>query len=200
MASRTSGQVRSSIQTERVSPYAGSTAKANAAIRKHTVLIDICPRVFGATQRHDRRSSDCHGAVKSLPRMNMHASRHFVPPRPAIPEHSLGWYRLLVALRTNALQIWPREAYTKDVLEQDFFGRKRFLLNGPDAIHHVLVDNIANYRRTTATIRILRPIVGEGLILSEGEEWRHQRRTIAPTLAPRVIPMLARHIAGTAEE
>ena len=132
--------------------------------------------------------------------MNVHASRHFVPPSPAIPERSPGWYRLLVALRTNALQIWPREAYTKDVLEQDFLGRKRFLLNAPDAIHHVLVDNVANYRRTAATIRILRPIVGEGLILAEGEEWRHQRRTIAPTLAPRVIPMLARHVAGAAQE
>jgi cytochrome P450 len=131
--------------------------------------------------------------------MDVHAPRHFVPPCPAIPEHSPNWYRLLVALRTNALQIWPREAYTKDVVEQSFFGRRRFLLNSADAIHHVLVDNIANYRRTSATLRILRPIVGEGLILSEGEEWRHQRRTIAPTLAPRVIPMLARHIAGTAE-
>jgi cytochrome P450 len=107
---------------------------------------------------------------------------------------------LLVALRTNVLQIWPREAYTKDVLEQSFFGRKRFLLNGPDAIHHVLVDNIANYRRTVAAVRILRPIVCEGLILSEGEDWRHQRRTIAPTLAPRVIPILARHVAGAAAE
>jgi cytochrome P450 len=132
--------------------------------------------------------------------MNVHASRHFVPPRPAVPERSLGWYRQLVALRTNALQIWPGEAYTRDVLEQSLLGRKRFLLNGPDAIHHVLVDNIANYRRTSAAIRILRPIVGEGLILSEGEEWRHQRRTIAPTLAPRVIPMLAQHVAGAAQE
>jgi hypothetical protein len=96
--------------------------------------------------------------------MNVHAP-HFVPPRPSIPEHDPGWYRLLVALRTNALQIWPREAYTKDVLAQPFLGRRRFLLNAPDAIHHVLVDNIANYRRTSATIRILRPIVGEGLLL-----------------------------------
>jgi cytochrome P450 len=132
--------------------------------------------------------------------MNARASQCFVPPRPAAPEHSLGWYRLLVALRTNALQIWPREAYTRDVLVQSFFGRQRFLLNAPDAIHHVLVDNTANYRRTSATVRILRPIVGEGLILSEGEEWRHQRRTIAPTLAPRVLPMLARHVAGAAQE
>ena len=131
--------------------------------------------------------------------MNIHAPRHFVPPRPDIPEKSVNWYGFLRALRTNALQIWPRDAYTKDVLEQSFFRRKRFLLNAPDAIHRVLVDNIENYRRTRATIRILRPITGEGLFLSEGDEWRHQRRTIAPTLAPRVIPMLARHIVEVAD-
>jgi cytochrome P450 len=131
--------------------------------------------------------------------MNMRAPRHFVPPRPDIPEESLNWYGFLRALRTNALRIWPREAYTKDVLEQSFFRRKRFLLNAPDAIHRVLVDNIGNYRRTRATIRILRPMTGEGLFLSEGDEWRHQRRTIAPTLAPRVIPMLARHIVEVAD-
>src|ERR1700733_973092 len=132
--------------------------------------------------------------------MNVHTPRHFVPPRPDIPEKSVNWYGFLRALRTNALQIWPRDAYTKDVLEQSFFRRKRFLLNAPDAIHHVLVDNIENYRRPRVTIRILRPITGEGLFLSEGEEWRHQRRTIAPTLAPRVIPMLAQHVAGAAQE
>ena len=37
-------------------------------------------------------------------------------------------------------------------------------------------------------------------MLSEGHDWRHQRRTIAPAIAPRVIPMLARHIGAVAEE
>ena len=44
------------------------------------------------------------------------------------------------------------------------------------------------------------PITGEGLLLSEGDAWRHQRRTIAPSLAPRVMPMLARCIAATTQE
>src|SRR5262249_25732569 len=43
-------------------------------------------------------------------------------------------------------------------------------------------------------------IVGDGLFLSEGEEWKHQRRTIAPALAPRVMPILARHVAAAAED
>ncbi len=41
---------------------------------------------------------------------------------------------------------------------------------------------------------MLRPVLGEGLFLAEGEAWRHQRRVIAPALAPRVMPILSRHI------
>ena len=81
-----------------------------------------------------------------------------------------------------------------------FLGRTNVLVNAPDAIHRVLVDNPGNYRRSPASIRILRPITGNGLLLSEGDAWRHQRRTIAPALAPRVMPMLARHIVATAQE
>jgi unspecific monooxygenase len=123
-----------------------------------------------------------------------------VPPRPDIPAQDLGWFGLLGALRTNALRMWPARAYALDVLDQTFFGRRRLLLNEPNAIHRVLVENAANYRRSPATIRILRPIVGDGLLLSEGEAWRHQRRTIAPALGPRVVPILAQHFAAAAGE
>ncbi len=37
---------------------------------------------------------------------------------------------------------------------------------------------------------MLAPLVGNGLLLSEGAAWRHQRRTIAPLLAPRSMPVL----------
>ena len=124
----------------------------------------------------------------------------FEPPRPAISPRDLRWHRLLGALRTNALEMWPARAYEEELLVQSFFGRQRVLMNAPEGIKHVLVDNAANYRRSPASIRILRPLVGQGLFLSEGEDWKLQRRTIAPALAPRVIPMLARHIVTAAAE
>lgn len=130
----------------------------------------------------------------------MSAAALYSPPRPPMRTRELNWYRFLRALRGNALEIWPERAYEQDILVNSFFGRQRVLLNAPDAIHHVLVDNTANYRRSPASVRILRPLVGEGLFLSEGEEWKHQRRTIAPSLAPRVMPMLARHVVLAAED
>ncbi len=122
-----------------------------------------------------------------------------MPPSVATPARPASAWRILRTTRTNALQMWPREAYERDVFVQSDFGRKRFLLNGEDGIHRVLVGNPKNYRRTPASIRILRPITGAGLLLSEGEAWRRQRQTVAPALAPRVIPMLARHVVTATE-
>src|SRR6266404_2867650 len=124
----------------------------------------------------------------------------FVPPRPALARSDMRFVEVLAAVRTNMLVLWSREAYEADFLVGRFFARRSVLVNAPTAIHRVLVENTGNYRRTPATIRILRPIVGEGLLLSEGDECRHQRRTIAPALAPRVVPMLARHVASAAQE
>ena len=124
----------------------------------------------------------------------------FTPPVPPPPSGPLPTRAFLRAIRENALTIWPDAAYREDFQVRHFLGRANVLINAPDAIHRVLVDNHANYRRSPASIRILRPITGQGLLLSEGESWRLQRRTIAPALAPRVIPLLCRHIIAAARD
>src|SRR5262249_21272911 len=121
---------------------------------------------------------------------------------PEPPAEELGLFQFFAAMRTNALRIWPRAAYEQDAVvgRGRLTGRMRVLINTADTIHRVLVENTANYHRTAATIRILRPIVGDGLLLSEGGDWGHQRRTMAPAMAPRVVPMMARHVALATEE
>jgi cytochrome P450 len=99
------------------------------------------------------------------------------------------------ALGENALLAFPPQAFDEEVVVRRFFGRRQVILSRPASIHHILVDNPANYRRTGATFRMLRPLLGKGLLLSEGEDWRDQRRIVAPAFAPRTVPMLARHIA-----
>ena len=124
----------------------------------------------------------------------------FVPPRPEIPAEEFGWYWFYKAVRNNALPIWPQAAYTQDILPGSIFGRMRLLVNSPEGIRRVLIDNTANYGRWRAMGRLLQPLMGNGLILSEGEDWRQQRRTIAPTLTPRAIPMLASQVASIVDE
>jgi unspecific monooxygenase len=123
-----------------------------------------------------------------------------VPPAPKPATEVLPLWRTILQLRRNALTTWGEPAYEHDIFSRPFLGRQSFLISHPDAIRHVLVDNHANYGRTPATIRILRPILGDGLFLAEGPAWRYQRRTIAPAFAPRSLDVAARHIAEVAEE
>src|SRR6185295_8487624 len=83
-------------------------------------------------------------------------------------------------MRTNGITVYARAAYNDEVVQRRFFGRTSLLLNAPEAIRRVLVDKHENYRRTNATLRVLSPLVGAGLLLSEGRDWRFQRRTLAP--------------------
>ncbi|MGA8549219.1 MAG: cytochrome P450, partial [Stellaceae bacterium] len=102
------------------------------------------------------------------------------------------------SLRDNAIGIFPPQAFEQDVVFRKVFGRRQIIVSRPAAIQRILVDNPENYRRTAAGIRILRPLLGRGLLLSRGEDWRHQRRTLAPAFAPRTMPILAGHVARAA--
>lgn len=124
----------------------------------------------------------------------------FVPPKRFIPTEPLPVRQTFRAIRTNAISSWPEEAYRAPFLRRRMLGRVNYILNEPDAIHRILVDNPGNYRRSPASIRILKPITGQGLLLAEGDVWKLQRRTVAPVLAPRMMPLLTQHMVATTRE
>jgi len=126
-------------------------------------------------------------------------ARPYVSPTFYTRQDASSGFGIAKALGENALLAFPPEAFEVDVVVRRFFGRQQIILNRPEGIHHILVENPNNYRRTSATIRILRPLLGKGLLLSEGEDWKHQRRTVAPALSPRSLPLLARHVATATE-
>ena len=103
-------------------------------------------------------------------------------------------------MRRSAIDTWGQPAYEEDIIKGRFLGRASFILNKPDAIRHVLVENYENYTRTPAGIRVLRPMLGEGLLLAEGRAWKHQRRTLAPAFTPRAVTTLIPHMASAIDE
>jgi unspecific monooxygenase len=119
------------------------------------------------------------------------------PPRAPVTMTALGRMRVM---RENVLATWGQPAYEEELIRGRFFGRSSFILNRPDAIRHVLVDNYENYTRTPAGLRVLRPILGEGLLISEGRSWKHQRRTLAPAFTPRAVTTLIPHMLAATDD
>jgi unspecific monooxygenase len=128
------------------------------------------------------------------------ARRPLVPPAPPRAPDSMGAFRRVLKMGDNAIESWGQRAYEEDVIRGRFFGRSSFILNTSDAIKHVLVDNYENYARTPGGIRVLRPMLGEGLLIAEGKTWKHQRRTLAPAFTPRAVSMLIPHMVAVTDE
>jgi unspecific monooxygenase len=120
-------------------------------------------------------------------------------PPPLASRDSLPPGEFASQMRRNVLSAFSARAFEDEVLSRRLFGRVQLTLNCPEAIRHVLIDNAENYGRTVATVRLLYPIVGCGLFLAEGEDWKIQRRTVAPSFAPRTLPMLAHHVGAVAD-
>jgi len=55
-----------------------------------------------------------------------------------------------------------------------------YLVNHPDFVRHILVDNNRNYSKETHTNQMFHTLVAGGLLTSEGEVWRKQRRMMQP--------------------
>jgi unspecific monooxygenase len=128
------------------------------------------------------------------------ARRPLEPPRPPRASERMSMIGWMAAMRTSALASWGQRAYEEDIIQGRFFGRSSFTVNTPDAIRHVLVDNYENYTRTPTGIRVLRPILGRGLLIAEGRAWKHQRRTLAPAFTPRAVTMLVPHMVAVIDE
>src|ERR1700741_669406 len=121
------------------------------------------------------------------------------PSPPRAPDNQTAFGRMK-AMRNSVISTWGHRAYEEDVIQSRFLGRSSFIVNSPDAIRHVLVDNYENYTRTPAGIRVLRPVLGQGVLIAEGRAWKHQRRTLAPAFTPRAVTTLVPHMIAVIDE
>ncbi len=126
--------------------------------------------------------------------------RPIIPPAPPRAPDDMSFFGRLAVIRRNMIATWGQPAYEEGVIKGRFFFRNSFILNQPEAIRHVLLTNYENYTRTPAGIRMLRPVLGDGLLIAEGHSWTFQRRTLAPAFTPRATANLVPHMTAVLDE
>lgn len=72
-----------------------------------------------------------------------------------------------------------------------------YLVNHPDHYRHVLISNQDNYDKHNYNYRKLRPVLGNGLITSDGAQWQRSRRMVQPAFHTERIRQLESKITET---
>src|SRR5215213_10270536 len=122
------------------------------------------------------------------------------PPAPQPRTSPLGPLGLYRALRANSISAWRAEAYEEpSIADRNMLGGY-ILLNEPDLIRRVFIDNAANYPKDGLQLEKLTPAVGRGLLTAEPESWRLQRRTVAPLFQPLPVERYLAPMAASLEE
>src|SRR5947207_11271450 len=111
------------------------------------------------------------------------------PPRRAT-------FRLLKQLFTDRLALMSTNAESYgDVVRIAVGPKTMFLVNHPELAKYVLADNASNYHKGIG-LREAKRALGDGLLTSDGEAWRRQRRTIQPVFQPKRISRQAAVVAS----
>lgn len=112
------------------------------------------------------------------------------PLRPAAPvphTHTPTTIRFLIDLARNPIEAFGQYAYHEPYVYKRSWIRHLLMVNNPEGVRHILLDNAANYVKSDQAVKRVRPVAGNGLLTAEGASWRFQRRTAAPIFQMRKV-------------
>jgi cytochrome P450 len=123
----------------------------------------------------------------------------FCPPAPTPRDAPLNLFALLSVLRTNPLEAWSKAHFTQPLVRGGLPFLQAVVVSEPAAIQRVLLDNAGNYRKDDFLLRILAGVLDNGLLTVDGDQWRRQRRAVAPLFARKSIFTFAPRVADAGE-
>jgi len=116
----------------------------------------------------------------------------FVPPYPPRPTEPLSVIEMLRRSRKNFLTIFSESAFNYELMSLQVLNRRIFICNSPDTVRHAFVAENAHFERKAPQMRnALKPLLGDGLFISDGETWRSRRRIVGPIVHGARLPQFA---------
>ncbi|HEX7736877.1 MAG TPA: cytochrome P450 [Ktedonobacteraceae bacterium] len=99
----------------------------------------------------------------------------------------------------DRLGLFQRMARTADVCGIHFGPFPGILFNKPEHVHSIMVEHAYAFDKGSAVHNIVRPAIGDGIVSSEGDFHRRQRKLMAPAFQPRQIASYAEIISHYGE-
>lgn len=110
------------------------------------------------------------------------------------------WRGFLGQRARTAVYGWSELAFDSWYFKRNILGHTVHVVLKPEWVQRVLLDNAANYEKPKLVKRILSPTIGEGLLTSERELWRSQRKIVAASFTPPAVDALVPLFANVGEQ
>jgi cytochrome P450 len=111
--------------------------------------------------------------------MNNNTAARLVPPRIVPPAAPLRGLAFLAAFVRNPLEVAPQAVYEQDIFDSALGRTQRLWVTSPALVKTVLLDEREKFQKLSQ-IRLLSPLLGKGILTTEGAEWKWQRQASAP--------------------
>lgn len=115
---------------------------------------------------------------------NAPVSRGFRPWVPAQRTEKMGLLPFLWQSWRDPLHLWGRVHFQELYVAGASPLGRTLVVSSPVGVRHVLTDNAFNYEKGDLQKRVLGPMLADGLLLTEGDQWRRARRIMAPLFTP----------------
>jgi cytochrome P450 len=122
----------------------------------------------------------------------------FVPPHPPRGEPVAVWRGFVGERGRSAVYGWSKQAFRLTHIKRKVFAFTVHIPLDPDAIERVMLGNPANYEKPRIVKKLLDPMIGRGLLSSDGTLWRDQRRIVAANFTPPAVDALMPAFAAAA--
>ena len=124
----------------------------------------------------------------------------FIPPHPPREAGPVAVWRGFFGERAKtAVYGWSEAAFDTGYMRRKVLGYTVHIPIEPELVQRVLLDNAANYAKPEIVKGLLAPVIGRGLLTSDGQLWREQRKIVAASFAPAAVDALVPVFARAAE-
>jgi cytochrome P450 len=124
-------------------------------------------------------------------------SGYFYPPHAQPLKGDEGFIYATWKFLRNPVEGFGPLAYSQPIVSVPNFGKKLHVITDPEGMMQVLAHEAKKFTKTAIDARILGPATKEGLLSVHGEQWKRQRKAVAPMFRKRHMEDLAPLIAET---